>query len=75
MGRKQWEKEKLLITSNFSFSYGVFKRLVMQTRKNRGLFGKGLTDYLFIIVLQKYRLVWIERIYTQLFNCLPDDKF
>ena len=37
-----WEKEKLLVTSNFSFSRSVFKRLVMQTRKNQGLFGKGL---------------------------------
>ena len=37
-----WEKEKLLITSNFSFSHSVFKRLVLQTRKNQGLFGKGL---------------------------------
>ena len=43
MGRKTlWEKEKLLITSNFSFSHSVFKRLVLQTRKNQGLFGKGL---------------------------------
>ena len=24
-GRKHWEKEKLLITSNFSFSHSVFK--------------------------------------------------
>ena len=37
-----WEKEKLLVTSNFSFSHCVFKRLVMQTHKNQGLFGKGL---------------------------------
>ena len=36
------EKEKLLVTSNFSFSYSVFKRLLLQTRKNQGLFGKGL---------------------------------
>ena len=41
-GRKQREKEKLLITSNFSFSHSVFKSLVLQTRKNRGLSGKGL---------------------------------
>ena len=34
--------EKLLVTSNFSFSHSVFKRLVMQTHKNQGLFGKGL---------------------------------
>ena len=36
------EKEKLLVTSNFSFSHCVFKRLVLQTRKNQGLFGKWL---------------------------------
>ena len=35
-----WEKEKLLVTSNFSFSHSVFTRLVLQTRKNQGLFGK-----------------------------------
>ena len=34
--------EKLLVTSNFSFSYSVFKRLALQTRKNQGLFGKRL---------------------------------
>ena len=28
--------------SNFSFFYSVFKRLLLQTRKNQGLFGKGL---------------------------------
>ena len=37
------KKEKLLIMSNFSFSHSVFKRLVMQTHKNQGLFGKGLS--------------------------------
>ena len=37
-----WEKEKLLVTSNFSFSHSVFQRLLLQTRKNQGLFGKGL---------------------------------
>ena len=26
------------VTSNFSFSHSVFKRLVLQTRKNKGLF-------------------------------------
>ena len=40
-----WEKEKLLITSNFSFSHSVFKRLVLQTLKSQGLFGKGLNFY------------------------------
>ena len=37
-----WEEEKSLFTSNFSFSHNVFKRLVLQTRKNQDLFGKGL---------------------------------
>ena len=31
--------------SNFSFSDSVFKRLVLQTHKNQGLFGKGLNAY------------------------------
>ena len=35
-------KGKLLVTSNFSFSHSVFKRLVQQTHRNHGLFGKGL---------------------------------
>ena len=33
--------------SNFSFSNSVFKRLVLQTCKNQGLFGKGLKVNLF----------------------------
>ena len=37
-----WEKEKLLVTSNFSFSHSVFIRLILKTRKSKGLFGKGL---------------------------------
>ena len=40
-----WEKEKLLVPSNFSFSHIVFKRLNLQTGKNQGLFGKGLKEY------------------------------
>ena len=37
-----WEKEKLLITSNFSFSHSVFKRLVSQGRQKVWLCGNGL---------------------------------
>ena len=40
-----WEKEILLVTSNFSFSHIVFKRLVLQIRKNQGLFGKRLMPF------------------------------
>ena len=35
-------KGEIARTSNFSFSHSVFKRPVLQTRKNQGLFGKGL---------------------------------
>ena len=38
-----WEKEKLLVKSNFPFSQIVFERLMQQTHKNQGLFEKGLT--------------------------------
>ena len=37
--------------SNFSFSHSVFKRLVLQTRKNQGLFGKGLRSSGMIVFL------------------------
>ena len=35
-------KIKLLKMSNFSFLYSIFKRLIQQTYKNTGLFGKCL---------------------------------
>ena len=35
-------KGELLVTSNFSFSHSVSRRLVLQARKIKGLFGKGL---------------------------------
>ena len=41
-GRKHWEKEKLLVTSNFSFSHSVFKGLVSQVRQKVSLCGNGL---------------------------------
>ena len=37
-----WAKEKLLVTSNFSFSHSVFKRLVSQGRQKVSLCGNGL---------------------------------
>ena len=45
-----WEKKKLLVTSNFFFSYSVFEKLVRQTRKNQDLFGKGLMSILKLFV-------------------------
>ena len=34
--------EKLVVMGNFAFSHSAFKRFVLQTCKNKGLFGKGL---------------------------------
>ena len=45
MGQKKkplWEKEKMLVTSIFSFSHNVFKRLLFQHHLMLGLCGKGL---------------------------------
>ena len=42
MSRRQWEKEKLPVTSNFSFPHSVFKRLLLQICKSQGSFWKGL---------------------------------
>ena len=53
-----WEKEKLLVTSNFSFSHSVFKKLVSQGRQKVSLYGNGLTLYHSIMM----------------FNSVPNDK-
>ena len=37
------EKEKLLVTSNFSFPHSVFKRLLSQGRQKVSLCGNGLS--------------------------------
>ena len=57
-----WEKEKLLVTSNFSFSHSVLKRLVLQTRKNQGLFWERVkaikelqTTFMYMPVYYVYR--------------------
>ena len=42
------KKESLpIITSHFSFFCSVLKRIVLQTRKNHGLLGKGLLEMAF----------------------------
>ena len=66
MGRKTlWEKEKLLVMSNFSFSLSVFKRLVSQGRQQVSLCGNGLTLY----QTTKFETVQFESICRRHFNC------
>ena len=37
-----WEKEKMLVTSIFSFSHNIVKRLLSQGRQKSGLCGEEL---------------------------------
>ena len=41
-----WKKEKMLVTSIFSFSHIIFQKLLVQGCKNLLLCGKELTRYL-----------------------------
>ena len=41
------EKEKLLVTSNFSFSHNVFHSYISSVRQNAALFGNGLRSNIF----------------------------
>ena len=43
-------KGEMLVTSIFSFSHNVFKRLLSQGRTNSWLRGKGLKDFKIQIV-------------------------
>ena len=73
-----WEKEKLLVRSNFSFFHSVFKRLILQTRKNQGLCGKGLKDFKIQIA---YKTLWKKvkllkmRNFTFFPQCFPKASF
>ena len=61
-----WEKEKMLDTTNFSFSHSVFKRLVQQTRKNRSVSGKRLNKVYFSLSLQ----LWCLVLYSKSRRCI-----
>ena len=62
-----WEKEKLLVASNFSFSHSVFKRLVSQGHQKASLCGNGL------IQIQQNDL--FHNYAFRFFNSLPNNKF
>ena len=57
-----WGKEKLLVTSNFSFSHSVFKRLVSQGRQKVSLCGNGLN----IFILHRLRNKFLQLILISL---------
>ena len=70
MGRKHWKKEKLLVMSDFSFSCSVFKRLLQQTCKNQGLFGKRLIAIFRLSSAASLNLGWSQNgvIWNGLYN-------
>ena len=60
------EKEKLLVLNNLSFSYSVSNRLALQTRKNQGLFGKGLNQIFDIYLSLQMLSIWTSQKYFRL---------
>ena len=68
------KKEKLLVTSNFYCFHSGFKRLVLQTHKNQGLFGKGLNCSLKnAFNLDKYTF-WQFVIELNLYHTIPNSN-
>ena len=64
MGRKHRGKR----TSNFSISHSVFRRIVLQTCKNQGMFGKGLIwDWIWKDIHNSNGLVSIGRFEAAVF--------
>ena len=59
-----WKWQKVLQMhwkhGNFSFSHNVFKRLVLQTHENQGLFGKGLKESLNCIFVIHYSKLVVD---------------
>ena len=49
-----FQKAKLLVTSNFSFSHSVFKRLLSQGRQKASLCGNGLNTFYHTILTFNY---------------------
>ena len=62
IGKKTlWEKEKLLVTSNFSFSHNVFHSYIPLVRQNVALCGNGLSeDEFYVHTVQSPRAALIK---------------
>ena len=57
--------------SNFSFYHSVFKKLVLQRRKNQGLFGKELNP---LLLERRLYLIQRDRRYPSLPNTTGHDN-
>ena len=60
-----WEKEKSFVTSNFSFSQSVFKKLVLGQVK--AMVCSGMAD--------NWLICWCFIMLSRLFSPFPNDKF
>ena len=56
-----WEKEKVLVTSNFSFSHSVFERLVLQTRKKPGLVWERVNSLISVVICSFFESGTVSR--------------
>ena len=61
--KPRWEKEKLLVTSNFSILCGVFKRLVLYRNIKQGLVWERVTRVQ-LISYDVILLLYLEHIIT-----------
>ena len=76
--RKHKEKENLLVLSNFCFSHSVFKRIVLQTHENQGLYGKGLilTGLKFYSIVRDINFLQYDRILdTCIKECIAHHRY
>ena len=65
-----WEREKMLITSIFSFSQDVFKRLLLLCRKKEALCIKLLTHYHTMPHFDALKIYSCGKHYEKRRNCL-----
>ena len=49
-----------LVTCDFSFSCSVFERLVLQTCKNKGLFGIGLIKFFACVLSEINKVILVD---------------
>ena len=55
-----WVKEKLLVTSNFSFSHSVFKRLASNGRQKVSLCGNGFNNWNTVDTALNKHICWYQ---------------
>ena len=64
------EKEKMLVTSIFSFSHNVFRRPLFQGRWKLWLWGKGLNQYMYFLSLSVLLIGLLSHHLRLFWNCI-----